>query len=141
VLECVAPLAAHLDRFLAPTPVLVVVGNELRDVTAAYDAALAVGRLEDEPEALLLGESALTRQVLPAMIVRAKELAGERSRRLIDVALSDAKLTLGTEVQRLSALARVNLNVRMNDFEGRPRSCHRPSRTSPRPGSAATRYG
>lgn len=116
VLDCIAPIAAHLDRFLAPTPIRVVVDQQLRDVTVAYAEGLAAGRLEDEPEAPLLGGGALTRRVLPAMIARAKSLASERSRRLIDVALTEAGRTLGGEVERLRDLARVNPSVRADEI-------------------------
>ena len=113
VLEAVAPARLHVDRFLPPTCLRVVV-----DQTGA-------DRSEDTGDLTGLGEgsSAWFREHLPdlraalkQMVRRAESLAGERADQVRAAAVRELAGNLGAEIERLRALARSNDNVRPEEI-------------------------
>jgi ATP-dependent helicase HepA len=112
VLEPVAPPRLHADRFLAPTPVRIVLDQHLREAAGddPTDADLTDGRggwiAENEKT---LGP------LLARMLARCDELAEERAASLRGEALATMDAQLGAELERLAALAAVNDNVRADE--------------------------
>ena len=73
MVECIAPEALHADRFLPSTPIRVVVDHALNDESG--DPAYAGARLEKGDVMRLLDKGVVKKQVLPAMLGKALELA------------------------------------------------------------------
>lgn len=107
VLESVAPPRLHIDRFLPPTPVRVVVDQSLTDRTGVSVGALVAGRgpwLAERRETLT--------PLLAGMNDRCAELAEAQADTLRTEASTLLTTALESEIGRLRALAKVNAHIR-----------------------------
>jgi ATP-dependent helicase HepA len=109
LLECIAPPNLHIDRFLPPTPLRVLVDQEgkeskERPVLKSGDAHA----LLDHPE---------LRDVLSDLMDSAQLIADEQVARIIDDARKEMSGELEHEIARLRALKKVNRSVRSEEIE------------------------
>ena len=107
VLEVLAPTRLHLDRFLPPTPIHILVdhhGNE--SDTAPPSAALIPG----DPRRLV-NQPAFRSEIFPKMLASAHRLAATAARAPADAAHKLAEDTLNAELERLADLATRNPQV------------------------------
>jgi ATP-dependent helicase HepA len=114
IVECVAPPALHVDRFLPATPIRVVVDHALADQTT--DEALATARFEKGDIFRLLDRGVVKRKLLPAMLEKAQALAAERMQRLIETASTAMTIQLRNEIERLEDLRQINDHVRPEEI-------------------------
>jgi len=114
VVECIAPLALHADRFLPATPIRVVVDHALVDHTD--DEAVAAAKLEKGEIFRLLDRGAVKKKLLPAMLTKAQALAAERAQRLIESASTAMSIQLRNEIERLEDLRQINDHVRPEEI-------------------------
>jgi ATP-dependent helicase HepA len=118
VLECVAPPALQIDRFLPATPVRVSLDViQGRDVTERARAAWRGARLRDVP-ARGLADTAAVRHALPGWMERGRATAEVRARAVVEEARRAMDTQLGHELERLRALAAVNPLVGPEELEG-----------------------
>ncbi|MDQ8201687.1 RNA polymerase-associated protein RapA [Pelagicoccus sp. SDUM812003] len=117
VLETVALSKLHVDRFLSPTPVRVVVGIRGDDLTGERDMAWAEAHLEDGDINRFLERPGFNREFLEAMVGGAEEIAEKHAKRLKAAAKAAAKKRLGDELQRLRDLQKINDNVRLEEVQ------------------------
>ena len=117
LLECVAPPVLHVDRFLPPTPVRVMVDHRGADVGATVLPSLAGTRLKPGNPFSLLDQSELRDELLPALLAAAAALAGKRVGRLVDEARRAMAGQLQHEITRLQELQKVNRSVRPDEIE------------------------
>jgi ATP-dependent helicase HepA len=115
VLECVAPVSLHADRFLPATAVRVVVDHSLRDLSA--DRALLKARTEPGPVSMIAAPGPLRDTLLPAMLEKARGLAAGKAATIKTAARDAVSKTLGAEIDRLTALGELNDNVRDSEIE------------------------
>ncbi|BDU71614.1 helicase-related protein [Mesoterricola silvestris] len=118
VLACAAPPQLHVDRFLPPTPLRVVVDAQGRDLTAALPRALLARSARPAAGQGLLARPEVRQELLPRMLARAGGLAEARAPRLLAKARQDLAAHLDREIERLRALRRVNGGVSEGDIEG-----------------------
>ncbi|HRJ73937.1 MAG TPA: helicase-related protein, partial [Terrimicrobiaceae bacterium] len=115
VLEPVAPPALHADRFLPPTPLRIVVDPKGADVSGT------VNPLADElkPGSIfrLLDNSRIKKKLLPEMLEKSRELAGERAALVARSAVERMQAMLGAESSRLRDLQKSNDHVRDAEIE------------------------
>jgi ATP-dependent helicase HepA len=114
VVECVAPAALHVDRFLAATPLRVVVDHTLADHTD--DAALAAAMLEKGDVFRLLDRGVVKKKLLPAMIEKAQTLAAEKMQVLVGGATAKMEGQLRDEIERLEDLREINDHIRPEEI-------------------------
>jgi len=111
ILESVAPLKFHVDRFLPPSPLRRLVDLSGMDCTDRISFDSLREKTEDE-EAFRLQESPeLLSSLFPDLLERAQAMAKKEQGRRIKSARAQAKAFLGAEWQRLSKLKQVNANV------------------------------
>jgi len=115
VVECIAPEALHADRFLPATPVRVVVDHALNDQSG--DAAYAAARLEKGDIMRILNKAVFKKQILPAMLGKAVEIAGERMRSVTEAAKTVMIAQLQDEIERLVDLSVINDHVRQSEID------------------------
>jgi ATP-dependent helicase HepA len=106
VLETVAPPRLHLDRFLAPTPVRVVIDQLGAEVESVDFQNLETGRGE-----WLTGQRKALGPILEKMLASAETSAGRRADLLRRRAEMIMRRQLDAELDRLKALAEVNDHV------------------------------
>lgn len=116
VLESVAPSRLHVDRFLPPTPVRVVVDMAGQDCSADYSHTLVNKHARDEEAFRLKQNPELLQALVPEMLKAARGHAREQKSTLLQVAMKDAHARLDGEATRLKELRKVNPNVREEEI-------------------------
>ena len=112
VLEPVAESRWHIDQFLAPTPVRVVVDLAGEDVTEEYPSADFAALATDADIHRFLEQPGFEARRVKDLAETAEELAEARARPLREAALERAGTALEAELTRLEHLRRVNDHVR-----------------------------
>ncbi len=115
VAECAAPASLHMDRFLPPLPIRVVVDHSLADHSA--DARLAAAKLEKADIFRLLDRGPMKQKLLPAMLAAAQAIAARQLPALIQSATKEMTTQLDAEVERLETLRSINDHVRPEEIE------------------------
>ena len=116
VVECVAPAALHLDRFLPPTPVRVVVDHALAD--HSQDEALEAAQLEKGDIFRLLDRGAVKKKLLPAMFTHVQTLAAARMAAMVAGATAAMNTQLQSEIARLESLREHNDHIKPEEISG-----------------------
>ena len=111
VLESVAPARLHVDRFLPPTPVRVLVDMSQQDCSEDYDQAFINANTRDEEAFRLKQNPQLLQALVPEMLKSARNYAREQKSILLEAAMKDAHAKLDGEATRLRELRKVNPNV------------------------------
>lgn len=116
VLECVAEAGLHVERFLPPLPLTVVVDTRLQMRPDYVPGARAMRSSGDRPVDLSRQHKLLT-TLLPPMLGAAEKEARAQAQQRIETALGQAEDLLGAELERLRRLARINPAVRPQEVE------------------------
>ncbi len=117
VLEPLAEARWHVDQFLAPTPVRVLVDVHGRDLTNDPGRAKLAEDVEDAPLPLFLKRPGFNATLLKNLVSGAATRAEVLARELKQTARQLAATTLTEELQRLVDLAKVNDHVRPEEIE------------------------
>jgi ATP-dependent helicase HepA len=117
VLETVADAKWQVDRFLAPTPVRVLLDIHGRDLTDDDDFDAELELAEDAPLPRFLEKPGFNAHLLKTMVEAATEKATERSKTLKQAAREAAATALTAELQRLVDLSKVNDHVSPKEIE------------------------
>lgn len=115
IVEVVAPAALHVDRFLPPKPLRVVVDHNLDDLTGDPDVASA--QLRDGDPSILLDQDGVTGRLLPAMLRETMSVASAVMAEIVADATEAMRLQLGSELARLEDLHHVNSHVTLEEID------------------------
>ena len=116
VLETVADSRWHVDQFLAPVPVRILVDVRGRDLTGERDATSLASEVEDATIQRFLERPGFNLALLKTLVAGATELAEVKTRTLKDAARARATTVLTTDLQRLVDLRKLNDNVRPDEI-------------------------
>lgn len=117
LVECIAPAPLHVDRFLPPTPVRVVV-DECGDDVANLVPPEVLGRyLKKGDIYALLDQGELLQELVPELLKKAREIAHGEVAVMVARARSEMTGHLRHEIQRLQELRRVNRSVRPEEID------------------------
>lgn len=116
LLECIAPPALHVDRFLPPTPLRVLVDHRGIDVSAAISAEVLARQLKNADAYALLDRAEVREELLPHLIQKTEAIAGEKMPELIAQARKEMAAQLEHEITRLKELRKVNRSVRSEEI-------------------------
>ncbi|HPR88047.1 MAG TPA: RNA polymerase-associated protein RapA [bacterium] len=105
LLECVKHQRAHPDRFLPPTPIRVLIGEDLSDRTATWPMNRLAATVRNDPHARLAAGEMFLQEQLPVLLTAAQQHAEKRREALVAAAVQRLHTTLQYEVGRLRALA------------------------------------
>lgn len=117
ILETIAGAHLHAERFLAPTPLRLMISHKLEDVSKAYRETHWERRLQKGSPYKLIENADIARTTLPAMLEKADVLAQTQATSLRQFALGQMNRQLGHEVERLQILRQVNDHVRTEEIE------------------------
>lgn len=117
VLECLAPARLHADRFLAPTPLRVLVDHRGADASQAIPPARLQHGLKPLPGFPLLEGPDFREELLPTLLQQAEAIARQRVPPLIAAARGRMTARLDHEIHRLTRLRKVNPSVRAEEIE------------------------
>ena len=110
VLEALAPASLHVDRFLPPTPVRVLVNHKKELLT------LDLPELEKGLPHKLLDNPKIGRETIPAMFEAAETFAETKAKALVIKASSTMVAQLQDEIDRLTSLREINNHVRPKEI-------------------------
>lgn len=116
VLETVADARWHVDQFLAPQPVRVVVDARRRDRTDERPVTAFAGEIDDGDLHRFLEQPGFDANVLKTLVAAAEQRAAARSAELKRAAGERAATALGAEIDRLNDLRKVNDHVRPEEI-------------------------
>jgi ATP-dependent helicase HepA len=116
LLECIAPPALHVDRFLPPTPLRVLVDHRGNDAGNSIPAEQLTRQLKNGEGYALLEQPELREELLPDLIEKAEAIAGSRMPEIIAQARKEMAAQLDHEVARLKELQKVNRSVRAEEI-------------------------
>ena len=117
VLETVAPAHLHVDRFLPPMPLRVVVDMFYEDRTEDFSLARVQAGTRDEAVFRVQQEPELLQALVPRQLQAAKDFARQRQSVILESALREAHARLDGEAERLRELRKVNPGVRLEEIE------------------------
>lgn len=116
VLESVAPSRLHVDRFLPPTPVRILVDLTGNDQSDAFGHDFVNKYCGDEETFRLKQDPKLLQALVPDMLRSAKEHAHVKKSEILQAAIQHAHDQLDGEATRLKELRKVNPNVREEEI-------------------------
>jgi len=116
VLDCVADRRLDVARFLPPLPLRVVVDNRLNSRNGFEPSAESLAHAKEQPVDASRYRALLAKLVAP-MFAAAETQARGLAAAEIGAALTRAERELGSERERLAALARVNPAVCSDEIE------------------------
>ncbi len=116
VLECVAPRALNVNRFLPPLPLRAVVDTRLKPRNDYAPHPTTLLRAREQPIDAARYRPLLTKLV-PPMLAAAETQARGLAANEIGAALEAAGRELGAETARLTALAKVNPSVHSDEID------------------------
>lgn len=117
VLETVADARWHVDQFLAPSPVRVLVDIHGKDRTEDNDYSRLDDDVEDAPLPRFLERPGFNGTLLKNLVEAATERATKSSAALKQAARERAAAALTADLQRLVDLSKLNDNVRPEEIE------------------------
>lgn len=117
VVECSAPAALQLGRFLPPTPVRVLLDQRKQDLAAVigHDSLLETGDNFDKSQISQFLHS--QRPMILDMIKRAEDLAAVQMANLVATAGNGMIATLTAEIKRLVRLKKINPGIKSQEIE------------------------
>ena len=116
LVECVAPPSLHVDRFLSPTPLRIVLDHRGRDASRDVPEDLS-GEMLQRADPLALAQPAIREDLLPLLLRKSLEAANARVSGLVEAARREMSAELDHEILRLRDLRKVNRSVRPEEIE------------------------
>ena len=117
LLECIAPPHLHVDRFLPPTPLRVLVDHRGNDTCDSIPPEMLTLRLKSGDAYAMLDRPELREELLPSLIERAQGIASSQVPGIIAQARQAMTAQLEHEIARLQDLRKVNRSVRAEEIE------------------------
>lgn len=117
VLETVADARWHVDQFLAPVPIRVLIDVRGRDLTDERSHATLSDDAEDATIQRFLEKPGFNIGVLKTLLVAATEKAELRSRALKTEAVAKASVALTADRERLVDLQKINDHVKSEEID------------------------
>ncbi|MBC7473172.1 MAG: RNA polymerase-associated protein RapA [Candidatus Sericytochromatia bacterium] len=115
VLECIAPQNLQADRFLPPTPIRILINNNLQEEVYDYED-IKYNILEARPEVVFETYS-LTQESLQRMVDQTKLNAEKITEKIIKMSNEQMIKTLSYEAKRLISLKEINPNVTDDEID------------------------
>jgi len=117
MLECIAPPQFHLDRFLPPTPLRVLLDHRGQDVGRTFPHAVLARLLKGGEGHALMERPEIRERLLPRLLEESQAIANTQVAALIEGARQAMSAQLGQEIARLQDLQKVNRSVRDEEIE------------------------
>jgi len=116
LLESIAPPPLHVDRFLPPTPLRVLVDQQGRDAGAAIPRETLATQLRPGDVHALVGRREIREDLLPSLLEKAGEIVQRHVPTFIAQARKEMAGQLDHELARLKSLQEVNPSVRPEEI-------------------------
>ncbi|MDA9962430.1 RNA polymerase-associated protein RapA [Opitutales bacterium] len=111
VLEALAPKQLHADRFLPPTPLRFLINQDREVVT------MDLPEMIDGSPYALLDDFKVGKELIPKMLGKARKMATAMAKNSIKEATESMTTTIQGELDRLTALRKINDNIRQEEID------------------------
>jgi ATP-dependent helicase HepA len=113
----VAPVKLHVDRFLPPLPLRVLVDISGKNISEQLSMEVLQSQVINEASFHVKESPELLRSLFPKLLEAALVFAEKNRQKEIRLASSTAKEALGKEYERLFELKKVNANITERELE------------------------
>ena len=117
LLECIAPPPLHVDRFLPPTPLRVLVDHRGNDAGSSITPETLARHLKNGDAYALLDQAEVREDLLPGLIAKAHAIASRQVPAIVATARQEMAVRLDHEIARLAELQKVNRSVRAEEID------------------------
>ncbi len=117
LLECIAPPDLHVDRFLPPTPLRVLVDHRGTDAGHSISQEIFARNLKPAEPYALLDQAEWREVLLPDLLKKTQTIASSQIGGIVVQARREMNAQLGKEIARLDELQKVNHSVRDEEIE------------------------
>jgi len=117
LLECIAPPQLHVDRFLPPTPLRVLVDHRGNDVGDSVASEILTRHLKKGEAYTLLDRPELREELFPSLIEKAQAIATGQIPGIVAQARKEMTTQLENEIARMKELQKVNRSVRSEEID------------------------
>ncbi|MCD6586875.1 MAG: RNA polymerase-associated protein RapA, partial [Desulfobacteraceae bacterium] len=117
VLECIAPSGLHIERFLPPLPLRIVVDSSGNDVAEKYPLAVFEENLQDLSGSWLMENREITEIFLPEMVIVSAGIVEISVQSMITSAVAEIESVMGVEIRRLKDLQKVNTDISKDEIK------------------------
>jgi ATP-dependent helicase HepA len=114
ILESIAPKELHIERFLSPTPIRVLLNHELKEEELTIEE-INLTALKINPEKVFSKPE--ISKLVKLMLDKTEDIAEERANEITTQSLEKMNNILAYEAKRLIELKRVNPNVTEMEIE------------------------
>ena len=115
--ECVAPGYLQIDRFLPPSVVRLLINARGEDLSDKYTVGQFQGLPVDLGKQTIVQIITTQQEYIRRMLNQAVKQAANRLPELVTSAINTMQMELDQELQRLTALRRINPNVREDEID------------------------
>ena len=115
ILECVAPLQLHMDRFLPSTPIRILVNEQLKNCTKLLQSNSFMVNMEEARYQSEKIEKAI--DLIPKMVTSSEKYVQQTAKKLISSTLKTIDSQMNIEINRLKALKKLNPNVKDDEIQ------------------------
>ena len=115
--ECVAPKSLHIERFLAPSPIRIVVDQDGKDWSQQLSHASINAQTDDEVSLGLQAKLPALKPIIREMMTHAHPLGQRHKQRLVAAATQRATSELNAEYHRLQALQSAHNSVHPDELQ------------------------
>lgn len=116
VVEALAPPHLHLDRFLPPTPVRVLLNHKRKELTEDIPPEQMHGKLSKGDPTLVAAQLEELSSLLPGMIKITEKIGEKKRQTIIASSTAAAEGLLSPEITRLEQLQQVNPAIRADEI-------------------------
>jgi ATP-dependent helicase HepA len=117
LLECIAPPPLHVDRFLPPTPLRVLVDHRGNDSRKTVTPEMLQRCLKPGDPFALLDQPEIREDLLPVLLAKAQSIATGQIPGIVAQARKEMAAQLDHEILRLKELQKVNRSVRTEEID------------------------
>jgi ATP-dependent helicase HepA len=116
MVEVLAPAGLHLDRFLPPTPIRVLLNHKRAELTKEISPEEMHGKLKKGDSNMLAAQMEELSSLLPGMIKITEKIAERQRQAIILSSTAAAEALLAPEITRLEQLQKVNPAIRADEI-------------------------
>jgi len=117
IIECQAPKHLHIDRFIAPQPVRVLIDHNNNDLTATLKGDKFLNSLSDGKKHLLAENPMIIKQIVPRLLKSATKIVTKQAEKVIKKSIERINKELDLEIARLIPLQKINHNIKSEEIE------------------------
>ncbi|GAB4019604.1 MAG: RNA polymerase-associated protein RapA [Bdellovibrio sp.] len=110
-LKVVAPTRLHIDRFLPPTLIRVLIDTDGNDLSEKFSSAFLDEKVVEADKETITKIASLPKDAIKKLIAKAQVHAQSKSKKLVDELRSNAVAFFKEELERFLELSKINPNI------------------------------